>query len=980
MITYKADIDTKIEDLTAEIEQLEASGQDIGTKGVELKNLQVEQRNFEIAAVITAQQQSMSFRLRRWMLDRAYNLQTEIARYKRNNNGVIPEDVQKKFEEYNTQIQELKKKIREAETRKADQEGEQAAANIVEDVQREGKTLSDEEIEAKVQEGVQAEINKIYEQLPAKRKSKADQAIAALEKIQNRLRNKTYDASIGIPVAIIDTGITAIKGAIKAGVAIEKAIQIGIDKIKQQLKGKPFENEDKFRQDLLDGFKAEGIKTEPEKSEKPSINDDGTLNIPEKFLRDLVRGGVTTIDGMTDAIFKELEPQLPGLTKRQVRDAITEYGRTVNPTKDEIREQVNAAKRLGRLISELEDLQTMGAAEFALKYFKKKPSRITEAEKNLKGQIRSLAKKLKTDPQRLAEAKEAAKRRIEELQRRLKEGDFSRREKPVIKADAELEMLVGQKEALQDKFDEEQKKAELKNRTTLQKLEDVALEIFSGIPRALVAGFDLSAAFVQGTFRVFTNPVLSAKAFAEGIRQFASQGRQDKWLQRLRGTYNYTIIRNSGLAITDPDGKLSAKEQIFVVNWANTIYDTMANIVTFGHKPSAEFIKRINPLKASQRAFDGYVNYIRVSTFLKMAESLKNDGYTPDSNPEVYKKAADWINTSTGRANLGALEGSSKWLSTIFFAPRKVLAELKLFTPYAFVYYSYLPAPVRKRALTDFAKFATSVLVTHLIIKAALETYGEEEKDEEFWNPDSPNFLSFKIGEKRLSFLGGSKATLVFMSRLLVGNEFVDQYGVETKFGERVGKKINTKFDLIVRYFAGKASPSVGAIRDYTDKNPNYENDDEIFQNLVIPMWLQDSQELYKEDPIAVTGMFNALAIIGANVRKVDVAQVQDQIVFKEKVNKKEVKRTIKLTDAQKEEFQNIVDSKFKAKIAKISKELKSAQSQAQRAEYTKLAADMAKKEAQDILEKRYKIQFRQFPIQEKEQDVIKEKVKKKLK
>jgi hypothetical protein len=857
-----------------------------------------------------------------------------------------------------------------------------AVENIIEDVKREdARTLTDEEIDAKVQKGVQEEINKIYEQLPAKRKSRADQAIAALERIQKRLRSRTYDASIGIPVAIIDMGITTIKKALKAGVAIEKAIELGIDKIKDALKGKPFNNEDKFRKDLLDGFKAEGVKTEKEVPETPTINEDGTITIPEKFLRDLVRKGINTIDGLTDAAFKELESQLPGLTKRQVRDAITQYGKTVNPSQDEVRQQLAAAKRLGRLISELEDLKSMSKTEFALKYFKKPtPSKITEAEKNLKKQINSLARDLKTDAQVLSQAKESAKKRIEELQRRLKEKDYASRPKPLVKADAELEILLGKKQALQDKFEEEKKKAELKNRTLGQRIEDIALEIFSGISRALVAGLDLSAAFVQGTRRVFTNPVMSAKAFAEGLRQFASPTRMERFMQRYKGTYNYSVARNSGLAISDVDGTLSAKEQIFVVQWANTIYDLIASVITLGHKPSAEFIKRINPLKASQRAFDGYMNYIRISSFEAEMAALKNMGYTPDSNPEVYKSAADFVNTATGRANMGPLEASSKWLSVIMFAPRKVASELKLYSPLAFLYYGYMPAPVRKRALIDFAKFSASVLVTHALVKAAIDTYGGDEEDyEDFWNSDSPNFLAFKIGDKRISFLGGIKSTIVFMSRLF-GQDFVDQYGITTKFGERYGKKIDTKLDLTTQFLLGKASPGTGAIRDYLDKNPNYENDDEILQNLVVPMWIQDANELYKEDPIAVTAMFNMLAIIGANIRKVDMKQVQDQIIFKEKINKKEVKRVVKLTDAQKEEFQNIVKERAKIELAKIAPIVKKEKSGTKRAEYDKMAIDQAKKDAQEILEKRYIKLFRQFPIQEKEQEETKEKVKKKLK
>lgn len=112
------------------------------------------------------------------------------------------------------------------------------------------------DVEKLIQEGVEKEIAKINEKLPPSLRRKANESIAALEKIQTRLRTKTYDASIGIPVAIVDAGITAIKLALKAGIKIADAIEIGINKIKE-LHGKPWEKEDEFRKDWLSGFKDE---------------------------------------------------------------------------------------------------------------------------------------------------------------------------------------------------------------------------------------------------------------------------------------------------------------------------------------------------------------------------------------------------------------------------------------------------------------------------------------------------------------------------------------------------------------------------------------------------------------------------------------------------------------------------------------------------------------------------------------------------
>jgi len=56
-------------------------------------------------------------------------------------------------------------------------------------------------------------------------------------------------------------GITTIKQAIKTGVKVADAIELGINKIKEKY-GKEWKNEDKFRKDMLEGFSDEKIDVE----------------------------------------------------------------------------------------------------------------------------------------------------------------------------------------------------------------------------------------------------------------------------------------------------------------------------------------------------------------------------------------------------------------------------------------------------------------------------------------------------------------------------------------------------------------------------------------------------------------------------------------------------------------------------------------------------------------------------------------------
>jgi len=1000
LITYKTDLDNKIEDLSEEIATKEAAGEDIGTLGVELKSLEVERDNFDMAAVITAQQQSMSFRLRRFMLDRDFNLIVAINKYKRANNGVIPAEVEEVFKEVDSKIKEINKKLKEEEAKVYEKEGEEAAKNIVDDVQRE-----------QVEKVAKNRIEKA-------RKKRA----ALLQKYRKGKGGGLTLSTGGLSTEGIEFVGELLATYIQEGIGnAELIIKKIIDNFKD-IQGK--EPSDEVRKDI------ENIVND--ELARPFMAEDGSLIVPDKFIRSLVSKGATTIEQMTDAAFAELEPQVPGLTKRQVRDAITKYGKKVNPRIDELTAQINQAKRIGRLISELEDLQKMSPSDFIIKYKKKKPSNTTEAEKVLRKQINVLKKELDIDAEtrkeerriekaikdaeeslaeyqrrideldfsarerglpeipelkkarqardekrkeyeslkrlrpstRLDASKKAVRKKIEELQERLRTGNYSKTPKAKKPIDAELYILNAEKEALQERVAREQRKLE---KTTVR---DVLKEI-ANIPRTLVSGlFDMGAAFSQGVYRIYSNPILSAKAFTEGAKQFFSEKRHDQWLADLRSSPEFKLLKDDmKIAISDPDGKISEQEGVIIAKYANFLYNTIARAITFGYRPATKLIQSLNPILASQRAFDGYMNYIRVNSALKLAKALENDGYTPESNPEVFEQAGDFVNTTTGRASLGSLDKSAGWLSSILFAPRKVAAELKLFTPYAFYYYAKMPAAVRKRALLNFGTFAMSVIASHTLLKAALDAVrgDEEEEDREFWDSDSPNFMSFKIGNQRVSFLGGVKTTIVFMSRLL-GDRFVDQFGRESKFGERFGKKINTKLDLVLRFGLGKLAPTPGVIRDIAEK-PNYEDYDEIYQNVIMPIWLQDAKEMQKDNPAEMQALFHLLGFVGANVRTVNPDSMKDKIVFKEKVRGEEVKRNVNLTEEQVIDFQNIYNNELKKKLRLINTEINRAADDKERAKVVDAARGKARNAAQEKLEIKHKTEFRKFPEQEKEKE-----------
>ena len=153
---------------------------------------------------------------------------------------------------FSAKEREGKTMVEKAMQANADEINKQAA----EDVQKMDALTP--ELQRQIEKGVAQEIEKINKALAPTAKSYADKALKALDNIQKKIRSKSYSDVTGA-TAFIDAGITTIKMAIKAGVAVSKAVELGIAKIKEKMNGKEWVKEDEFRKDMLDAFTKAGI-------------------------------------------------------------------------------------------------------------------------------------------------------------------------------------------------------------------------------------------------------------------------------------------------------------------------------------------------------------------------------------------------------------------------------------------------------------------------------------------------------------------------------------------------------------------------------------------------------------------------------------------------------------------------------------------------------------------------------------------------
>lgn len=128
----------------------------------------------------------------------------------------------------------------------------------------EEKIKEDEEIKKKVEEGVEAEIAKLFEKFSDAKKKVINKSLSAIDKAMSKLSSKSYKSGFKSRSDLDDAmteGFKKIKRAMKAGISPAEAIEIGIKEIKsiyEKEYGTTWTDEAAFRKDLTEALKAEG--------------------------------------------------------------------------------------------------------------------------------------------------------------------------------------------------------------------------------------------------------------------------------------------------------------------------------------------------------------------------------------------------------------------------------------------------------------------------------------------------------------------------------------------------------------------------------------------------------------------------------------------------------------------------------------------------------------------------------------------------
>lgn len=780
-----------------------------------------------------------------------YSLDNQINEYKKANFNYIPSEVEEKYRKLDAQIKELNQRISEMEKRAQEAEDARNMAEVQAAV--EGDKIANIDLKDSTNEAADEVLK--YKAKSVSFKDASGKPINVpksswdkiVEAAANAVKNLTNKPSLVSKASLSGSASNAAMNAAIAAVQAEPWYQALSAADKKAVE---------------DQIKAQFQSTTP-----------GKISIPSTTIKKAIEDGAATMDELVQAVKAEMLKKYPNATDRQIRDAISGYGRERAKTKTDLQTELARLKNIARMVSRLEDIQ----AGIIKAKTPQQRAELTEKEKQLKLDIQDAYEREGiAGAQRLINAKENAKKRIAELERRLDEKDFSKKERKEAVEDDELRQLRAERQTLQNQFDKELDRIKKQNSPT--KFWD-GLGAFWEIARLLQATFDLSMVLVQGLKLTVSHPLYAARGFKKAFEHFASESRARKWGEFIKSQEHYEEMMKAGLSLSEYDASLSEKEEGFLGGVGNTMWDYL--VLPFKMFGNGAYTRAalVNPFKAFERAGIGYLNTMRVLRYEDGRNLLTKgkNGKTFETDPESFKAVANMVNTFTGRASLGPLEKNAGLLSKIFYSPKNWASQLKTSTIGFPIFLltlkdkgTFKPSVAQKMAARDFISwFVTTAGIVSMIAYKANED--DEDEVEVDMNPLSSRFGKIRIGNIYIDPWGGFIQHIVLQARLY--NEALVRGGEEKKLGDY---NTPTRGGLIAEFAKNKLHPTASLLVGYLTTHDEdgkrvdaYGNDfiwkDEI-QERVLPMIGSTLVEIFKEEPNLKGAFLGAYAFLGAGV------------------------------------------------------------------------------------------------------------------
>ena len=421
----------------------------------------------------------------------------------------------------------------------------------------------------------------------------------------------------------------------------------------------------------------------------------------------------------------------------------------------------------------------------------------------------------------------------------------------------------------------------------------------ANIPRTMMASFDLSAPLRQGVWFI-GRPKQFGRALGAMFKSLKSEEGYNATVQAMAKKPTFKLGRERGLALTEINSALNKTEESFI---GSGMLERMGEAAKKRWPDIRGKALNLIPegVKASQRAYTGFLNKLRADTFDSMINTQKELGLYTDKqsgltdifafNEKLSSDTARYVNIASGRGNLkGIAKDHAALTNALFFSPRLMSARFALFDPRTYFDFARIPRKllggkkypgtgmeiigkesipkvskeVRLEAWRDFASFTAFYTTSVSLAKFVLgKDIGAD--------PRSTDFSKILWGNTSIDLSGGigaySRTGFILAQQFLekvglTGESYVvsSTSGEKTKMGGGYNEVSFGK--AFTRFFTQKENPIVSfftMLGDQRGSDGKPINMGKELKERILPMMGQDLWDVYKDDPSALK-----LAIVGA--------------------------------------------------------------------------------------------------------------------
>jgi len=642
-----------------------------------------------------------------------------------------------------------------------------------------------------------------------------------------------------------------------------------------------------------------------------------------RLMKSYIDEGVVKLSDIVTRLHSELKEDVPDITERDIRDIIKGDYNPKKQTRNEIAAQMRDLRSQQALLDKLEKIQKGEPSKDPIKRQKRSEevqkvldeikkftdkqkedaAEIVKAEKEQANKIKEAAReeerlikefeketdsaKKKALDAKVKEAKRIStelnkktpeeiklqsyktglKNKIAKLKADLESGDFLKDPEPKkpLKLDAEAEKLLDEHIRFVKETSIRRAKAEFDNRPKGERVYDAIMQILS-IKRIVQTAIDLSIPFRQGV-TVVANPRklgFSRESF-KSIANFKNT---------IKGIPETTTIKSFGNMFKSIFNPKKFDRIMYEIHKSADYQDMLKDKVSFNEMDAVDsntrnedfqksFVYKIpiirEPLLASNRAADGFLNTSRYEMYMKGKSMLEKQGITRENSPEHYEALGKWVMNMTGRGNLlKMLEDSHNGrvvASNTFFGARLMASRFNLLNP---VYYMNMPKEVRVEALKDIMTYTAMVTATALAAQAAGASVSTD--------PDDADFLKIKVGNTKYDISGGMVQYI--RTYLRINRMFSNRFFKPDMPKKEKDEYAKYALGSVQNFFTYKLAPNTSYILSAArGKDPLGKDFDPKDALKIYPMYVDDMVTAYKDNGLISFATIGIPSILGVGVQ-----------------------------------------------------------------------------------------------------------------